>query len=64
MVKACADADVPLVGGATTTSHPSFGKAKELIRNGIIGELISIEARLPSSQHQNWSYFVKKCSHN
>ena len=58
MVKVCADSDVPLVGGATTTSHPSFGKAKELIRNGIIGNLISIEARLPSSQHQNWSYFV------
>ena len=59
MVKACADAGVPLVGGATTISHPSFGKAKELILSGAIGEVTSIEARVPLlSQHQDWSYFV------
>ena len=59
MVKACADAGVPLVGGATTVSHPSFGKAKELVRSGAIGDVTSIEARVPlSSQHQDWSYFV------
>ena len=39
MVNACAKAGVPLVGGATTTSHPSFGKAKELITSGAIGDV-------------------------
>ena len=60
MVNACAKAGVPLVGGATTVSHPSFQKAKELIKSGAIGELTSIEAQAPlSSQHQDWSYFVE-----
>ena len=59
MVNACAKAGVPLVGGATTISHPSFTKAKELINSGAIGEVRSIEARVPLlAQHQNWSYFV------
>ena len=59
MVNACAKAGVPLVGGATTVSHPSFGKAKELIASGAIGEVTSIEAQAPlTSQHQDWSYFV------
>ena len=42
MVQACADAGVPLVGGATTVSHPSFAKAKELIRSRAIGDVRSI----------------------
>ena len=59
MVNACAAAGVPLVGGATTASHPSFGKAKELITSGAIGKITSIEARVPvMAQHQDWSYFV------
>ena len=59
MVNACAKAGVPLVGGATTVSHPSFQKAKELIKSGAIGEVTSIEAQAPlTSQHQDWSYFV------
>ena len=59
MVNACAKAGVPLVGGATTVSHPSFQKAKELIKSGAIGAVTSIEAQVPlSSQHQDWSYFV------
>ena len=59
MVNACAKAGVPLVGGATTVSHPSFQKAKELIASGAIGEVTSIEAQAPlTSQHQDWSYFV------
>ena len=59
MVNACAKAGVPLVGGATTTSHPSFAKAKELITTGAIGDVTSIEARVPLlSQHQDWYYFV------
>ena len=59
MVNACAKAGVPLVGGATTTSHPSFAKAKELVIGGAIGDVTSIEARVPLlSQHQCWAYFV------
>ena len=59
MVDACARAGVPLVGGATTVSHPSFAKAKELIRGGAIGDVRSLEAQVPiTSQHQDWSYFV------
>jgi predicted dehydrogenase len=59
MVKVCADAGVPLVGGATTVSHPSFARAKELIRNTAIGNVLSLEARVPvMSQHQDWSYFL------
>ena len=58
MVKTCADAGVPLNCGAITTTHPSFGKAKELVTSGAIGDIVSIEASGPSAQHQNWSYFV------
>ncbi len=59
MVNACAKAGVPLVGGATTTSHPSFAKAKDLVTGGAIGDVTSIEARVPLlSQHQCWAYFV------
>ena len=60
MVKACADAGVPLCCGAISTSHPSFARAKELITSGTIGDVISIEAESDKnlSQHQNWSYFV------
>ena len=58
MVKACADAGAPLNCGAITTTHPSFAKAKELLAGGAIGDVVSIEASPPGSQHQNWSYFV------
>ena len=57
MVEACADAGVPLVGGPVSTSHPSFGRAKEMVAKGEIGEVLSIEAFL-QSQHQYWTYFV------
>ncbi len=59
LVKACADAGVPLVCGAISTNHPSFAKAKELITTGAIGDVVSIEAQSDHlSQHQNWSYFM------
>ena len=58
MVKACAEANVPLCCGAITTTHPSFARAKELAESGAIGKLVSIEAGGPSAQHQNWSYFL------
>ena len=61
MVKACADAGVPLVCGCITTNHPAFGTAKELVKSGALGDIVSIEAssqRSSISQHQNWSYFV------
>jgi hypothetical protein len=58
MVRTCAEAGVPLCCGAITTTHPSFGRAKELLKQGEIGELISIEAYPPFAQHQNWSYFL------
>jgi predicted dehydrogenase len=59
MVQVCATAGVPLVGGATTVSHPSFAKARELVQNGAIGDVRSIEARVPvMSQHQDWCYFL------
>jgi len=58
MVSTCAEASVPLSCGATTTTHPSFGRARQLVLDGAIGELLSIEAHGPFAQHQNWSYFV------
>ena len=61
MVKSCADANIPLVCGAISTSEYSFEKAKEIIESGEIGDVISIEAssnRHSVSQHQNWSYFI------
>ena len=58
MVQSCADRGIPLCCGAITTTHPSFAKAKELIRSGAIGNVVSLEAGGPSAQHQNWSYFV------
>ena len=58
MVNACAEAGVPLSCGAITTTHPSFARAKELVTSGAIGDIMSIEAPRPGTQHQNWSYFV------
>ena len=58
MVRACADAGVPINCGAITTTHPSFAKAKELLASGAIGDIVSMEALPPGSQHQNWSYFL------
>lgn len=59
MVAACAAANVPLVGGATSASHPSFARAKELVAGGAIGAVKSLEARVPLlAQHQDWSYFL------
>ena len=58
MVKMCAEAGVPLNCGNITATHPSFARAKELVRGGAIGDVVSIEAGGPGAQHQNWSYFV------
>ena len=58
MVQTCAAANAPLSCGAITTTHPSFGRARELLQSGAIGELISIEASGAGAQHQNWSYFL------
>ncbi|MDE2809168.1 MAG: Gfo/Idh/MocA family oxidoreductase [Gemmatimonadota bacterium] len=59
MVGACTEAGVPLVGGATSVSHPSFARAKSLVEEGAIGEVRSLEARVPVfAQHQDWSYFL------
>jgi predicted dehydrogenase len=58
MVSTCAAAGVPLSCGAITTTHPSFAQAKELVKSGAIGELMSIETSGAHSQHQGWSYFL------
>lgn len=61
MVKACEDANVPLVCGAISTSEYSFAIVKEVIQSGELGDVVSIEAgseRHMISQHQNWSYFI------
>lgn len=57
MVNSCASANVPLVCGAISTSHPSFETAKDLITENGIGQVLSIEATV-MSQHQNWTYFM------
>jgi hypothetical protein len=59
MVAACAERGIALVGGATTASHPSFARARDLVRKGAIGQVKSVEAKVPvSAQHQDWSYFL------
>ena len=58
MVKVCADAGVPLNCGSISTTDPAFGRARQLIRDGDIGDVVSIEAVSPGAQHQNWSYFL------
>ncbi|MSP14730.1 MAG: Gfo/Idh/MocA family oxidoreductase [Chloroflexi bacterium] len=58
MVNTCARAGVPLCCGSITTTHPSFAKAKELIKSGAIGNVLSIETSGPFAQHQNWCYFL------
>ena len=58
MVKTCAATGTALNCGAISTTHPSFGRAKELVLSGAIGELISIEASGAGAQHQNWSFFL------
>ncbi len=58
MVSACAGAGVPLNCGAISTTDPVFGNAKQLVMDGAIGEVESMETRAPTAQHQNWSYFL------
>ena len=58
MVGACGAAGVPLGAGAIPVNHPSYARARDLVRKGALGELVSIEAEAPSAQKQNWSYFV------
>ena len=58
MVNNCAEAGAPLVCGAITTTHPSFDKARELVDNGTLGKIRSIEAGFYLSQHQNWTHFI------
>jgi predicted dehydrogenase len=58
MVKACVERKIPLCCGAITTTHPSFARAKQLVRSGALGEVVSMEAAGPVAQHQNWSYFL------
>eukprot|EP01052_Picozoa_sp_SAG31_P011948 SAG31_NODE_689_length_12806_cov_5.358857_2_plen_165_part_00 len=58
MVQTCADAGVPLNCGAISTTDPSFAKAKELLQDGAIGKLLSMECAGPGSQHQGWTYFL------
>jgi hypothetical protein len=60
MVQTCAAAGVPLSCGAITTTHPSFARARQLLRQGAIGPLRSVEAPGPGAQHQNWSYFLEQ----
>ncbi len=58
MVITSAVAGVPLVAGATPANHPSYARAKELVRGGAIGDVVSIEADAPAAQKQHWMYFV------
>ena len=58
MVRACAEAGVPLCAGAIPLNHPSFARAKALVQSGAIGDITSVEAEEPKSQKQYWSYFV------
>lgn len=58
MVRVCAEAGVPLCCGSISTTHPSFERAKQLLTDGAIGDLISIEAPSPGAQHQDWGYFL------
>ena len=58
MVDTCAEAGVPLCCGSISTTHPSFERAKQLLDEGGIGQLLSIEAPSPGAQHQDWSFFL------
>ena len=58
MVKTCADANVPLNCGSIPTTDPAFGRAKQLVREREIGDIVSIEAGGPTAQNQSWSYFL------
>ena len=58
MVRGCAEKSVPLCCGQISTIHPSFARARRLLADRAIGELLSMEAQAPGAQHQNWSYFL------
>ena len=49
---------MPLCCGSISTTHSSFERAKRLLADGAIGQLLSIEAPSPSAQHQDWSFFL------
>ncbi|MAE61933.1 MAG: hypothetical protein CMJ49_11325 [Planctomycetaceae bacterium] len=58
MVSTCAAAGAALNCGSITTTDPSFAHAKQMIREGAIGKVTSIEAPGAGAQHQNWMYFL------
>ena len=58
MLKACADAGVPLCIGGLIGNHPSFAGAKELVTSGAIGEVVSVEGEHAWAQNQHWTYFL------
>jgi hypothetical protein len=58
MVDACAQRRIHLSCGSISTTDPSFARARALLEEGAIGDLVSIEAGGVSAQHQNWSYFL------
>jgi predicted dehydrogenase len=58
MVGICKDRGIALCCGAITTTHPSFERARNLVRDGEIGEVYSLETAGPSAQHQGWCYFL------
>ena len=58
MVRACAEAGIPLCAGAIPANHPSYAGAKKLVTGGAIGDVLSMETGAPAAQKQSWSYFV------
>ena len=58
MVETCTAGAVPLNCGAIPLNHPAFAGARNLLQDGAIGKLLSIEATAPFAQKQYWSYFL------
>ena len=58
MVDECAAAGVPLVCGAISVNHPAFGRAKQLIEEGSLGRVLSVETDSVLARHNAWIYLA------
>ncbi len=58
MVDVCTQAGVPLICGAISANHPAFAKARELLDDGAIGKVLSLDCAAAFAQHNSWIYLL------
>ncbi len=58
MVDVCRKANVKLLVGSISVCHPAFGKARKMIEQEEVGELVSMVTGMQTAQHNTFLYLV------